>query len=332
MSPTNKFWRSIAVATLMVLPVALVCGDEPRLVERGEVAFVSKDAEQKVPERFRLPDNHFAWEAQRMRTVSDTLEVWDVTFPSPVRTPVEVNNTVHAEFYRSRQPGKRPAVIVLHILGGDFPLSRLFSNVLAQHGVHALFVKMPYYGARRDPDSTRRMVSTDPHQTVEGLTQAVLDIRRATAWLASRPEVEPTQLGVFGISLGGITAALAVSVEPRLSSACMLLAGGGIAEAGWEAPQASATRDRWLAAGRTREEYVTTLTLVDPVTYASGARGKRLLMLNATDDEVIPRACTEQLWKSLGEPRIRWLRGGHFSVARHLPNGLMIVANFFAHP
>jgi hypothetical protein len=26
------------------------------------------------------------------------------------------------------QPGKRPAVIVLHILGGDFPLSRLFCN------------------------------------------------------------------------------------------------------------------------------------------------------------------------------------------------------------
>ena len=92
---------------------------------------------------------------------------------------------MHCEYYRSRLPGRRPGVIVLHIMGGDFALSRLFCNSLAQHGVCALFVKMPYYGPRRDLSSPRRMVSADPRQTVEGMTQAVLDIRRATAWLAA---------------------------------------------------------------------------------------------------------------------------------------------------
>ena len=75
--------------------------------------------------------------------------MWNVTFPSPVVTPFEANNTVHCEYFQPKRAGKHPAVIVLHILGGDFPLSRLFCNRMAQQGVAALFVKMPYYGPRR---------------------------------------------------------------------------------------------------------------------------------------------------------------------------------------
>ena len=327
----NAFWRSWLLGFVLALHVVPAggAGGEHR-VASGTVAFTPTAEEREIPARFRMASNHFGWQAKRMETVTETLEVWDVTFPSPVETPVEVNNTVHCEYYRSRQAGRRPAVIVLHILGGDFPLARLFSNVLAQHGVHALFLKMPYYGPRRDAHSPARMVSPDPHDTVAGMTQAVLDIRRATVWLGSRDEVDAQQIGVFGISLGGITAALAVSNEPRLKNACLLLAGGGIAAAGWDAPQAGPVRERWLAQGKTREEFVEQLRAVDPVPYAQAARGKRILMLNATDDEVIPRACTVDLWESLGKPEIRWLSGGHFSVARHLANALLIVAHFFA--
>jgi dienelactone hydrolase len=321
-------------ALCSVIAVCLVAcqaaAAEPTVRESGIVEPLATADEQRVPQRFRLPEKRFAWTATRMQTVTDTLEVWDVTFPSPVNTPVQVNNTVHAEYYRSRLPGRRPAVIVLHILGGDFPLSRLFSNTLAQHGVHALFVKMPYYGPRRDPASPRRMVSLNPHETVEGMTQAVLDIRRATAWLASRPEIDASRLGVFGISLGGITAALALEAEPRLTRGCLLLAGGGVASAGWDAAQARRVREQWLAQGHTKDEFVEILAAVDPVTYAASARGKRILMLNASDDEVIPRASTEALARALGDVEVRWLAGGHYSVIRHLPTALLTVGHFFA--
>ena len=148
--------------------------------------------------------------------VSDEVNVAWLTFPSPVHTPCEANNTVHCEYYCPTSPGKHPACIVLHILGGDFPLSRTFANALAHRGVAALFVIMPYYGPRRDPDSPVRMVSSDPEQTVRGMIQAVKDIRSAAAWLGEQPEVDPQQLGIFGISLGGITASLAAEAEPRL--------------------------------------------------------------------------------------------------------------------
>jgi dienelactone hydrolase len=316
-------------AVILALAPVVAIADDNRPRQHGTVHFVPGGSENSIAEQFRLSRHSFAWQAQRMETVTQTLEVWDVTFPSPVKTPEEINNTVHCEYYRSRAAGQRPGVIVLHILGGDFPLARLFANTLAQHGTNALFLKMPYYGPRRDPHSPRRMVSADPRETVEGMTQAVLDIRAATAWLAARPEIEASELGIFGISLGGITAALAATAEPRLKNVCLLLAGGDIGQAGWDSSHMPAVRERWLAQGGTREQFVEIVRTVDPATYAAAAKGKRILMLNARDDEVIPRACTVSLWQKLGEPEIRWYSGGHFSVIRHVFSALLTVGRFF---
>ena len=55
-----------------------------------------------------------------------------------------------------------------------------------------------------------------------------------------------------------------------------------------------------------------------------------ILMLNASDDEVIPRPCTDALWTALGQPPIKWYSGGHYSVVWHLFGALWQVGRFFA--
>ena len=326
---------AMAAETLAAMPPAWGAGtDEPAArVERGEVSFSPEpQGEAAVPEPFRLEPHDFPFERQDLPEISKRITRADVRFPSPVKSPIAANNTVHCELYEPRRDGRVPAVVVLHILGGDFPLARLFANNLAQHGVAALFLKMPYYGPRRDPQSPRRMITSDPRETVEGLTQAVLDIRRATAWLASRPSVDPQKLGVFGISLGGITGALAATAEPRLANVCLLLAGGDLGRIAWESKELAKVREAWMAKGGSRDEFLATLSAVDPVRYGTNVRGRRVLMMNARDDEVVPRACTEALWESFGRPDIHWYPGGHYSVAIHLLNALQKTANFFAPP
>ena len=296
----------------------------------GSVTFEPAADEAKIAERFRLQAGSFDWQAVPLGADSPTVEVWNVTFPSPVVTPFPANNTVHCEYFQPRRAGKRPAVIVLHILGGDFPLSRLFCNRLAQQGVAALFVKMPYYGPRRGEGISRRMISVNPDETVEGMTQAVLDIRRATAWLAARDEVDADQIGIFGISLGGITGALAATAEPRIQNVCLLLAGGDLKSLDFDSPELRKVRGELPKNLGDPATLVKKLAVIDPVTYATGARGKRILMLNADRDEVIPRVCTEALYKAFGEPEIVWYSGTHYSVIRHLFGALDRVANFFA--
>ncbi|MBI1900241.1 MAG: alpha/beta hydrolase family protein [Planctomycetia bacterium] len=304
-------------------------------VRRGEIDFQPKGSQDNIPERFRLAAHKFPFEQRPAECVSDKISLSTVTFPSPVETPHKENN--HCEYFRPAGDGKQkyPAVVVLHILGGDFDLCRLFSRTFAHNGVCALFLKMPYYGPRRPPGVSKRMISVDPRETVEGMTQAVLDIRRAAAWLAAQEEVDPERIGIFGISLGGITASLATTAEPRFTSAAFMLAGGDIGSATWDAPEGKAepeiqrAKRFWLEQGRTREEYLETLLPVDPVRYGENVRGRRLLMLNAQYDEVIPRRCTDALWKSFGEPEIVWYDGGHYTSARFLFEALGRVTNFF---
>ncbi len=326
----RTLWAACAV---WIFQMGIAVADEPvakaRPVRTGEVRFEPTPKEESVPALFQLQPHAFAFEQAPLETVSTTIEIFDVRFPSAVETEEPANNTVHTEYFRPAGEGRRPAVVVLHILGGDFDLARLFCRRLASSGVAALFLKMPYYGPRRTPGSSARMISDDPQSTVDGMRQAVLDIRRGAAWLAAQQEVDPQQLGVFGISLGGITSALAASAEPRFAKVCTMLAGGDLGKVSWDRPELSRIRDRWIAKGHTKEEFVGLLEQVDPVTHLAPVEGRRVLMLNAAHDEVIPRESTDALWNAFGKPDIVWYDAGHYSALLHVFDGLGRVAKFF---
>src|SRR5262245_62526017 len=93
----GEAWRpaGLVLGVMLILAAGFVSAADERPIERGEVQFTPTMAETSVTERFRLEKRVFAWEAERMRTVTETLEVWDVRFPSPVKTAEAANNTVH---------------------------------------------------------------------------------------------------------------------------------------------------------------------------------------------------------------------------------------------
>jgi dienelactone hydrolase len=296
----------------------------------GEAQFTPSAAEADVPELFRLEAARFPYEMTQLRR-TERLEVWSVRFPSPIESPDPVNNTVHAEYFRPVGAGpesRRPGVVVLHILGADFPLARYVAARLADRGVAALFVKLPYYGERRPPGA--RFLSIDMARSVAAMRQGVCDVRRAAAWLASCPEIDPTKLGVTGISLGGIISALAAAVDPELNRAVLLLAGGGLADILWEMPEGRPYRAAWLLAGKTKADLEEVTRPLDPLTYAARLRPKRVLMLNGRVDEVISPEAATRLWDAAGRPPIEWFDCGHYSAAGYLLPGIRKAVAFFA--
>jgi len=310
-------------ATLVLIGLAL-CG-----LERGEAAFRPTAAEASVPEPFRLPPARFAFELEPIRATPG-YSVAAVRFPSPVESPDPANNTVHAEYFRPAGPGKRPAVVVLHILGADFALSRYMAARLADRGVAALFVQLPYYGNRRPPGPERKFLSGDIERSVGAMRQGICDVRRAAAWLAGRAEVDAGKVGVAGISLGGIVAAVAAAVDPAITGAATVLAGGDLAAVLWQMPEGARYRQLWLAAGRTRADLEALTVPFDPLTYAPRLKGKRLLMIAGNVDEVIPPASARALWEAAGRPPIRWYDCGHYSAVGVLLPAIREVADFFA--
>ena len=300
-------FASIALAALLSAP------------RSGTAEFEAGPAEAAVPELYRLEAARFAFALRTIRlTPGYTVEA--LTFPSPIVTSEPANNVVHAEYFRPLRPGKRPAVVVLHILGADFALSRYLAARLADAGVAALFVKLPYYGERRPPGSDARFLSADIDRSMGAMRQGVCDVRRAVAWLAGREEVDDGALGVTGISLGGIVASLAAAVDPEIGRAAILLAGGGLAEILWEMPEAQARvyRRAWLEAGKTRADFENLTRPYDPLTFADGLRSKDVLMFAGRADEIIPPGAALRLWEAAGRPTIHWLDCGHYSAAGFL--------------
>ena len=124
---------------IATIAVALL-SSEP--ITTGEVSFQPTRQEADVTARFRMAEATFRFERQGIRATPG-YSVSAVRFPSPVITDVPANNTVHAEYFRPNRPGKSSGVVVLHILGADFALSRYLAARLADRGVAALFVKLP---------------------------------------------------------------------------------------------------------------------------------------------------------------------------------------------
>jgi pimeloyl-ACP methyl ester carboxylesterase len=155
-------------------------------------------------------------------------EAGTLRFPSVLATPHPENNVVVGRWFPAKgeaPPDVRPAsrgraVVVLpqwnSDAGGHIGLSRL----LARFGISALRLSLPYHDARMPPELTRAdyIVSSNVVRTVQVCRQAVLDARRAVAWLSS---LGFERIGILGTSLGSCLAMLTAAHEPRIRAAAL---------------------------------------------------------------------------------------------------------------
>jgi len=305
--------------SLMFFGTGLLAG-EPDTAKRirGNVDFKPLPP-GNVPENYRLGEHRFNFELtprSEMRLSGYTVS--EVTFPSPVETPYPENNTVYAEYYLPNGAGPFPGVIVLEILAGGESLARGMASLLAQNGVAALFVRMAYYGPRRPKEGNIRLLSTDIPRTMDAVRQTVLDCRRATAWLESRPEINSKRLGIVGTSLGSFMACLTAEMEPKLHKAALLLCGGGFVEAYYDHPRAKPYVDFYEKIGGSKDRLKEILAPVDPLTYAGNLKERNVLLIAAKRDDIVPPKMAEALWEASGKPKIVWINSTHYGAAMYL--------------
>jgi isopenicillin-N N-acyltransferase like protein len=283
--------------------------------------------------------NSFSYEVRSVESRSG-YRLLRLSFPSAVITAHPGNNTVPAVLFMpdNLEPGapRRPAVICLPILNGDEDLTSTVCTVLVQRGIPALMFTLPYY-MERGSHGARQALKNNPEMFIEGVEQTISDIRRAADLLSSRPEIDPSHLGITGISLGGILSATAAGMEPRFSRVGLLLAGGDlktIIHHADETRQLSLMLRQLPESKRAAVE--AKLLAIDPLTWAPALRERaqqdRVLMINAAQDEVIPPDCTRKLAAALGMPeRVVWFEGlGHYSAMAEFPRALRLLADFFA--
>ena len=217
--------------------------------------------------------------------------------------------------------------------GSGFSAFAVHGARLADRGVAALFVKLPYYGERRPPGRGRRRSGFSPQTSsgrVTSMRQAVCDVRRAAVWLATARRSTATGLGVTGISLGGIVSSLAAAVDPAIREGASCSPAATCRRSSGRCPRARPYRGPGSQSGRTLTRSEGSDRPFRSADLCEPAGGQTLLMIAGKVDEVVPPASTLLLWEAAGRPPIRWYDCGHYSAVGYLLPGIRQTVDFFA--
>jgi pimeloyl-ACP methyl ester carboxylesterase len=259
--------------------------------------------------------------APALRRVRDErgLTVFDASWPSQyvprlgsyrdryVRT--RENQVAAARLFRNAAGAPRPVVVIVHgYMSGNFPIEeRLWPiQTLDELGFDSLLFVLPFHGLRANPKLglLPEFPGTDPRMSIEGFLHAVFDLRACVRWLraAGHPSV-----GLFGMSLGGYTAALAATVEPELSFLVPLVPLASLAEFAREQGSLSAPPAQALLEHQLLERLYRPIS---PLSLPSLVPPERVLVIGARADRVTPIAHARRLATHFSAPLVAF-RGGH---------------------
>jgi uncharacterized protein len=122
---------------------------------------------------------------------------------------------LHGWFFKSAEAAAgRPSPAIVHVHGnaGNINWHTEFSSFLPGEGVSVLMFDYRGYGKSELP--RRRLCRDD----------LVTDTRAALAYIRSRPDVAPGQVGVYGVSIGAVIGLAAAAEDPRVAAVASISA------------------------------------------------------------------------------------------------------------
>jgi len=217
-------------------------------------------------------------------------------------------NAVAVARHFSRGSG-RPAVILIHgYMAGPFAFEERIWPIarLERAGFDVVLFTLPFHGlrARVGYGAVPEFPGADPRVNVEGFRQALFDLQNLLGWL--RAQGHP-RVGVIGMSLGGYTAALLATAEPRLDFVVPVIPLSSLADFARE--QGSLSPDPEEAAIQ-HALLESIYRRVSPVARPALVPAERCLVVAAKADRVTPAAHARRLSVHLRAP-LQSFYGGH---------------------
>jgi hypothetical protein len=243
-----------------------------------------------------------------------------LTFPSAFITPHAENNTVYCRYFRARggRRANRAAVVVLPQWNSDPGGHIGLSKLLAWSGISALRLSLPYHDQRMPPELHRAdyIVSANIARTLQVCRQAVLDARRAVAWLARQGY---DRIGILGTSLGSCLALLTAAHEPLVRAEALNHISPHFADVVWRGLSTRHVREG--LDGHVELDLLRTLWKpISPRWYLERLRDRRTLLVYARYDLTFPVDLSEELvqsFRDLDVPHeVAVLRCGHYSTGK----------------
>jgi fermentation-respiration switch protein FrsA (DUF1100 family) len=209
-------------------------------------------------------------------------------------------------------PGEwSPGLIVCHGFGSSKEQHADFGEMAAAHGFATLVLDLRGHG-ESDGEVDANIFN---------------DVAAALQYLQSRPEVNPTSIGIRGSSLGGWlaihTAAHLKDISPVVVYApaneaglTILMEEVALVQRGHSSPMVPENPPRVNV-----NSMIHLLYRLDAAKSARRIYPRPLLIIHSEGDETVPSHVSERLYSSLQEPKTLWLLpGGDHRFAQHDPD------------
>jgi hypothetical protein len=247
-----------------------------------------------------------------------------LTFPSALVTPHDANNTVWCRYFPARvrdglkARDSRAAVLVMPQWNSDAGAHVGLCKLLAWNGMSALRLSLPYHDQRMPPELHRAdyIVSANIVRTLQVCRQAVLDARRAIAWLARQGY---DRIGILGTSLGSCLALLTTAHEPLIKAEALNHISPHFADVVWRGLSTRHVREG--LDGHIELDLLRTLWQpISPRLYLDRLRDRQTLLVYARYDLTFPVDLSEDLvqaFRDLHVPHeVAVLRCGHYTTGK----------------
>jgi hypothetical protein len=201
---------------------------------------------------------------------------------------------------------RRPLVV---LLGGHNTGREAVRLIPATRGTVVAALNYPYHGEHR-------VKGLEVVRYVPAIRTAILDtppaVMLALDYLTARPDVDTAQVEGVGVSLGAPFMVIAGALDPRFSRIWSVHGSGGA----YGPLEHNLRRSIPLGPARAAVAGLASLLIsgprLAPENWVGRIAPRPFVMVNARDDERLPRPFVERLYERAREPKtIMWLPGGH---------------------
>jgi len=205
-----------------------------------------------------------------------------------------------------------PCVVFLHGYGGSKEDVLDVAELVAREGYAMMAIDAEYHGERSEIG--RELYSPNITDTLRGITQTVIDLRRAVDYLETRREINEAKIGYAGGSMGGILGAIFIGVEPRIKAAALIVAGGNMSLMVTESQHSTmpAVRQYLQRENLSNVELQTLLDPIDPINFIANFAPRPLALHLGRFDTIVPAEAGRQLFEKAEQPKeVYWYETGH---------------------
>jgi cephalosporin-C deacetylase-like acetyl esterase len=204
-----------------------------------------------------------------------------------------------------------PCVVFMHGYGGDKSMANMFAPSLTGGGMAVLAIDAQYHGERKQPG--KNVLTTDADNNRAAFHQSIMDLRRAVDYLETRDDIDATRIGFLGVSMGSFMGAVFAGADARVKTALFIVGGGGWDEffANSQVPPIVAIREHCGKTGAPLAIFADSMQSVDALHFVGLMAPRPMLMINCSDDIIVPKLNAELQFEAAGEPKyIEWFKCG----------------------